>query len=138
MRRSREFTERLPSILRVMATRGLAFDRDLAVAEGQDTEPEGAAESPDHGPERHEGEEHQHAAGAFEISGLEDFHPGEPGAYPERRPPESAEKKPEQGKQRNLHEYASSATSRDESRGRKVRFNGDWRECGRARFTPSP
>ena len=55
------------------------------------------------GAERHEGEEHQHAAIAFKIRGVEDFDPDKAGADAERGAAERAQQQTQQHKQRNFH-----------------------------------
>ena len=67
---------RLPPPWRLPAPDRLALDGDRVVAQGQKPEQEGAARPAEDGAQGHEGEEHQHAAIAFKVSGLKDFHPG--------------------------------------------------------------
>src|ERR1700744_3452935 len=62
----------------------LAFDGDLIIARGHHAEQQRAADSAERRPEWHEGKEHQHAAIAFEIAGVEDLDPGQPGADTKR------------------------------------------------------
>ena len=91
MRSFREFTGPLPPPLRLPVARRLAFDRDLVIAEGQNAEQEGAAKPAEDGAHGHEGEEHQHAAIAFKIRGLEQFGPGQAKPNPERGPAKCAQ-----------------------------------------------
>src|SRR6266576_3108724 len=81
----------------------LLLEGDFGVADRDHAEGECAAEPADHGAQRHEGEEHQHAAIAFKVRGLEDFDPGKSGADAERGPAERAQHQTQQHKQRDFH-----------------------------------
>src|SRR5262245_47368543 len=115
MRKSREFTDYLPTPRRI-APHWLPFDGDLTVAERHQAEAESAGEAADDGAERQEGEEYQYAASAFKVRGFEDLDPGEPGTDAERRPAEGPQDQPQQRKQHNFHETSQPANSRDGSR----------------------
>jgi hypothetical protein len=79
----------------------LPLDGDRVVVHRQQAEQHGATDAADHGTEWHEGEEHQHAAITFEISGFEDFDPGEPGSDAERGSTSGARRSLEPG----IHNY---------------------------------
>ncbi|MBU6457865.1 MAG: hypothetical protein KGQ48_10020, partial [Bradyrhizobium sp.] len=79
------------------------FDGDFGVAQGHHCEKQRAGEPADHGTKWHEGEEHQHAAIAFKIAGLEDFDPGEACPDAEGGTAQRAQHQTQQCKQRDLH-----------------------------------
>ena len=71
------------SLCRALADR-LAFPGYCSVANREPAGQQRANEAADQGAQRHEGEEHQHAAIAFKTRGFKDFDPGKTGADAER------------------------------------------------------
>ena len=79
------------------------LDGNFGITPGQHAEGNGADEGAQNGAQRHEGEEHQHAAMAFKIRGFKDFHPGQAGADAERGAAQNAKQQTQQNQQRDLH-----------------------------------
>src|SRR6478735_476203 len=80
--------------LTVMTARRHPFVGDFGVANRDHAEQQGAADGADRGAERHEGEEHQHAAIAFKTRGFKDSRPGPTGPFPSAAPPSAPNARP--------------------------------------------
>jgi len=112
-------SSRFSDHLMVMAAHRLALDGDFGVANGNDAKQQGAPDTADRGPQRHEGEEHQHPAIAFKTRGFEDFHPGETGSDAQCRASQRPQRQTKQSQQRDLHTFFVSGNSLEVCHGKR-------------------
>ena len=79
------------------------LDAEFVWAGSGDAEQDGAGDAAEQGANGHEGEKHQHGAVAFEIAGLEQFDPRNPGTEAERAAAEKSEDETQQDQQDDFH-----------------------------------
>ncbi len=87
---------------------GLPLRPGLAIADGEEPQPDGSGQSANHRSDRHEGHEDQHAAVPFKAAGLKVIDPGKAGTDAKGRSAEQAKDKSNKNQQKHSHSRLSS------------------------------